>query len=262
MALFALCLHPFLHFLGQNLPGIRIGRRSIPTVTVAYADDVTIFITSVADFATIAEAINMYERASGAKHNSRKSRALAVGGWCTEEWPFGVAYHPSKSIQGVTFWSTIEQTVNDSLARLTAKVRAHARDAHARGQFLANRICYVKTFLLSKIWYTAQIMSAPTTYTQQLTTAIACYIWRGSVFRVPISTLQKSKQMGGWGLTDIAAKCKGTPPQPYVYSKQKGQNGNSYTYVVKDMEPHRSPGESTECAEIPHETSISAHTQH
>jgi hypothetical protein len=115
---------------------IRIGRRSSPTVTVAYADDVTIFLTSVADFAIIAEAINLYERASGAKLNPRKSKALAVEGWCIQKSPLGIAYHPSMTILGVPFWSTFEQTINDSWARLTTKVRAQARDAYARGQFL------------------------------------------------------------------------------------------------------------------------------
>jgi hypothetical protein len=174
---------------------------------VAYADDGTIFVTSVADFAIIAEAISLYERASGAKLNPRKSKALAVGGWCTLESPLGIAYHPSVTIIGVTFLSTTKQNINDSWVRLTTKVCAQARDADARGQCLANRIRYVNTFLLSKIWYTAQILSAPTTYTQKLTTAIAWYIWKGAVFRLPISTLQKPKQMGGWGLTDIASEC-------------------------------------------------------
>jgi hypothetical protein len=31
MALFALCLHPFLRLLEQRLPGIKTGRRSRPT---------------------------------------------------------------------------------------------------------------------------------------------------------------------------------------------------------------------------------------
>jgi len=32
------------------------------------------------------------------------------------------------------------------------------------------------------------------------------YIWRGTVFRVPVSTLQRPKQMGGWEMPDIEAK--------------------------------------------------------
>jgi len=79
MAIYALCLHPFLHLLDLNLPGIRIGRRTRPTSVVAYADDVIIFVTSAADFAIIEDAIRLYERAPRARLNTRESKALAVG---------------------------------------------------------------------------------------------------------------------------------------------------------------------------------------
>jgi len=83
MTLYALCLHPFLCLLELKLPGIRIGRRTRPTSVVAYADDVTIFVTSVAGFAILEEAMRLYERASGAGHNRIKSKAFEVGSWCT-----------------------------------------------------------------------------------------------------------------------------------------------------------------------------------
>jgi len=63
MALYALCFHPFLRLLDLKLPGIRIGRRTRTTSVVAYADGVTIFVTSAADFTIIEEAIRLYERA-------------------------------------------------------------------------------------------------------------------------------------------------------------------------------------------------------
>ena len=37
---------------------------------------------------------------------------------------------------------------------------------------------------------------------------ITWYIWRGAVFRVPISTLQRRKEDGGLELIDVAAKCR------------------------------------------------------
>jgi len=46
MTLYALCLHIFLRLLDLKLPGIRIGRLSRPTSAVAYADEVTVFVTS------------------------------------------------------------------------------------------------------------------------------------------------------------------------------------------------------------------------
>lgn len=54
---------------GKNLPGIIMGRRSRPTSAVAYAVDVTIFVSSVADFPVVEEAHRLFERASGASIN-------------------------------------------------------------------------------------------------------------------------------------------------------------------------------------------------
>jgi len=62
--------------------------------------------------------------------------------------------------------------------------------------------------LLAKIWYMAQIFPPSKTNTNRLTTVILWYIWQGMIFRVPKSTLQKSKEQGGWGLDNVAAKCK------------------------------------------------------
>ena len=190
MALYALCLHPFRRLLDLKLPGLRIGSRTRPSSVEAYADYVTIFVTSATDFVIIVEAIRLCERASGARHNRIISKALAVGSWCTQETVLGITYHPHVTISGVTFWGTIEQTMKDSWARLTGKVRAHTKRAYTLGPCLAARMRYVNTFLLSKIWYTTQILPAPNICPQQLITAIKWYIWRATVFRVPVSTLR------------------------------------------------------------------------
>ena len=43
---------------------------------------------------------------------------------------------------------------------------------------------------------------------QQLTTLCTWFIWQGAVFRVPVTTLQRPKEQGGWLLANIDAKCR------------------------------------------------------
>ena len=57
MVPYALCLRPFLTFFNRKMAGIKIWNRTRPNSVVAYADDVTIFVTAAADFAIIEEAI-------------------------------------------------------------------------------------------------------------------------------------------------------------------------------------------------------------
>jgi len=83
MLLFVLCVDLLLRILDQKLPGIRIGKRARKTVAVAYADDITIFVTTPTDIPVINEAIQCYVKVTGARLNTRKSKALAVRGWST-----------------------------------------------------------------------------------------------------------------------------------------------------------------------------------
>ena len=63
------------------LPPLRIGQRKQYIPVLAYADDVTFFVTQPAAFTDIQQAIQHYERATGALLNPRKSKALAFGKW-------------------------------------------------------------------------------------------------------------------------------------------------------------------------------------
>lgn len=47
MMLYAICLIPLLKTSEEKLPGIQIARRARRTAMVAYADDVTIFVTEL-----------------------------------------------------------------------------------------------------------------------------------------------------------------------------------------------------------------------
>jgi hypothetical protein len=175
---------------------------------VAYADDVTIFISSVTEFPIIQEALQLFEKASGASINPRKSKAPAVGLWQAQETIRGIEYSSSVTILGIIFWATIDQTTRDTWARIGGKVRMQAKKAYDRDPCLARRIQYVHICLLAKLWYTAQITPLARPYTQQLTAGVKWYIWKEAAFTVKLSTLQRPKRMGGMGLIDIAAKCR------------------------------------------------------
>jgi hypothetical protein len=40
-----------------------------------------------------------------------------------------------------------------------------------------------------------------------INTSISWFIWKGAIFRVPMSTLQRRKEGGGWNLIHLKAKC-------------------------------------------------------
>jgi len=81
-----------------------------------------------------------------------------------------------------------------------------ARELYGRDLCLTQRIQYVHAFLLAKILHIAQIFPVSKEHVRELATAIVWFISKGTIFRVPLSTLQRRKEDGGLELLDIEAK--------------------------------------------------------
>jgi hypothetical protein len=177
-------------------------------VVVVYADDITIFVTEPEEITAIGKVLGSYEQVTGAMLNIAKSQALAVGTWDTRRSVMNIPYSSEIKILGLRMPNTKAQSVMSSWSRITNIVRTQAKEAYIRDLDLAQRIQYVHTCLLAKLWHTAQVLPAPSENVRQIVSAIAWYIWQGSIFRVPISTLQRRKEKGGWGLNDVEAKCR------------------------------------------------------
>ena len=87
-------------------------------------------------------------------------------------------------------------------------IREQARTAYARSLCLSQRVRYVQSCLLAKIWYIAQIIPQTTTQAQQITAVSTGFIWQGAIFRIPVMSLHRPKEEGGWGFPNIHAKCR------------------------------------------------------
>jgi hypothetical protein len=176
-------------------------------MVIAYADDVTIFAMSLHDIPIIQDALNHYTEASRAKINYGKSRALALGTWDTTIRIMGIPYHTEMKILRFHITTMVNASGKMSWSKVTARIRAHARDTYQRELSLDNRIRYVHDYLMAKAWYIAQIFPPPDDCVKQLNTTLSWFIWKGDIFRVPLSTLQRRKGAEGWGLINLQAKC-------------------------------------------------------
>ena len=174
---------------------------------IAYADDVSILVTSQEDVRIVRDAIACYKKATGTTLNVAKSNALAVGTWDTACDIMGIPYSEEIKVLGIHMRNTVKQSALASWTRLTAMVRTQARRAYSRDLNIAQRITYIQVYMLAKLWYTAQVLQPPSDCLRQITSAIEWYIWQGAVFRVPLSTLQRRKEDGGWGLIEVTIKC-------------------------------------------------------
>ena len=99
------------------------------------------------------------------------------------------------------------QSANKSWTIIAGMIRAPAREAYYKTFNISQRIQYVENYLFAKAWYVAQIFPPPADCLRQIKMAITWYIWRGEIFRVPLSTLCRTRETGGWNLTHVETKC-------------------------------------------------------
>jgi len=206
MILYAACLNPLLTTLDTRLEGINITNKRRSTTAIAYADDVTIILRKPEEIAVVTSILNDYMKASGAIINVNKSQALALGTWPKSRPILNIRYDNIKII-GFHMSANTKTSALMSWTTLSTHIKLQAQENYHRALKLGSRIQYVNEILLASVWYKAQIFPPPTDIVKQINAAISYFIWKGSIFKVPLSTLQKPKREGGRALINVMAKC-------------------------------------------------------
>jgi hypothetical protein len=148
--LYALCLNPLLCMIDKVTKGIRVDARSARIAIVAYADDVNILLTTPDEVRAVQQAIESYQRASGARINLAKSKALAQGGWDTTTNVMGIQYRDELKILGIIFHRTTAQTIAHNWALRMRSIKKQASEVYCRDLRLNHRIRYVHEYLLAR----------------------------------------------------------------------------------------------------------------
>jgi len=114
-----------------------------------------------------------------------------------------IPYNTGIKILGFHFTDRVNVVNKGNWRNVTSLVRASAQDAYYRDLSLDKGIRFVHDFLLARIWYVAQLFPLTSDSMRQINTAITWFVWRGEIFRVPLSTLQRGRHAGGWDLVNI-----------------------------------------------------------
>jgi outer membrane PBP1 activator LpoA protein len=86
---------------------------------IAYADDITLLVTSPSEIPRIRTIIDQYGAASGAKINISKSKSLALGAWDTSVDIMGIQYQREMKMLGAHFKNSVKQSAQNSWTKLT-----------------------------------------------------------------------------------------------------------------------------------------------
>lgn len=204
MSLFALALDPLLRHLNGVCRGISIA--GTQHVCRAYADDLGLLVSIPSDLDAIRAALRLYEGASGAKINPRKTVFLPV---YNATRGFVRPWFQVKSehrILGVRFRANLLQTASSNWRSVLHGIRALAYLDATRTLSLHQRVRLINTFLLGKCWYLAQLFHVPRELGRAITQAVYWFLWRGDIFKVSYETCTLSREGGGLGLVHFATK--------------------------------------------------------
>ena len=160
----------------EGITGVKTGNGRPGIATVAYAEDITIFLTRPEETPKLQEILDTYQKASDAHINTDKSRVMALGKWDATRRIMIIPCYGEITILGFTFKSKSNITDKEQWHRILSQVPAIAQDAYYRKLDLDMRIRYVHDYLLAKIWHTAQILPITAEGVRQLNCTIAWHI--------------------------------------------------------------------------------------
>jgi len=131
---------------------------------------------------------------------------MAAGSWNTTANMMDISYCTEMTIMGFKVSSTVGQCGKSSWTRVVGQVKAMAREVYGRDLCFIQGFQYVHVFLLAKIWHKTPIFPVSKDHVRRLAKAIVWFIWKGTIFRFSLSTLQRRREDGGLELLDIEAK--------------------------------------------------------
>lgn len=144
MLLFVLFLHPMISRLEQT---------SGAELVVAYADDVSIIVTSIQQIETARNIFSSFGRVSGARLNLTKTTATDIGfingNALNVPW---LRTENQIKILGVVFTKSIKNMINTNWDAVVSKFTQQLWMHKHRLLTLHQKITLLNTFITSKIW--------------------------------------------------------------------------------------------------------------
>lgn len=203
MHLFVLYLHPLLS---------RLERICASNLVVAYADDISVIVTSTSKLQHIHTLFARFELVSGAKLNLRKTTSIIVGrtdagGDDDDDVPWLQTANSIK-ILGVIYVNSIRSMIRQNWDAIVTKFARHVWLHSLRTLSLHQKVVLLNTFITAKIWYISSILPPLNVHVAKITATMGTFLWSRVPARVPMHQLARDRDGGGLGLQLPAMKCK------------------------------------------------------
>lgn len=207
--LYVLYMEPFAELVRRDpgVDGVRIpGAAGVPLKIQQYADDTTLFVSSVQSLSRVRALVDMFARGTGSKVNLSKSSVLFCGQWREQVGDCGGFQRCEGGLKvlGVHFYPQGSAQKNWE-ARL-AVVRSRLGLWVRRRLSLTGKVIVVRAILLPLLLHLAYVFPVPPRIKVALTRAIFQFLWGGRYEYVRRELMYMPVAKGGRGVPRIPLK--------------------------------------------------------
>ncbi|KAJ3596708.1 hypothetical protein NHX12_003112 [Muraenolepis orangiensis] len=212
LPLYSLAIEPLLCRLRSKLSGLSLpascGLECPPTLS-AYADDVSIFVSSQRDVQCLQDTLSLYERASSARVNWAKSSALLLGCWREQvvpSLPGGLQWETEGlKVLGVFLGTEAFKAKNWEGAKEKVCARLSKWKWLLPQMSYRGRVLVANTLVASTLWHRLMALTPPRNLVSSIQQEIVDFFWSGRHW-VRAAALYLPLAEGGQGLICIQSK--------------------------------------------------------
>ena len=169
---------------------------------IAYADDMTLILTSPNSLSHALESINTFCKASGAKMNQEKTEILRLGPWKAQPFKEALSWLKNKiTVLGIIYSENNMQAKN--FTPITDTINERLQKWGKRNYTIEGRANILNIYEFPKILYRLNTIDIPSKILEKYMTNIYNFIWKNKLHKIKKDTITKPKELGGIGLFNI-----------------------------------------------------------
>ena len=207
--LYSIAIEPFLNCLRGEVgdDGFRMPSTDTCCSVSAYADDVSVFVTSDRGFGTVGDTYDIFARASAARLNTRKTQGLWAGSWIgRSDRPLNFSYNDDGlSFLGVHLGNTKTYNEKNWKNLKTCKTRLIETPASWSGISTSlsfkGRVLIANQLAASKTFHCLAELTPPDDFLSELQQRLVDFVWSNKRHRLKKRIMYQRPDKGGSALS-------------------------------------------------------------
>ena len=198
-----------------------------------YADDTNMYTIDNESIVNIFNVITMFEAATGAILNKRKTKIYGIGAWKNKiEWPIPWLTSSTSFFEslGVIFSNDYQLAVLKNWESILNSIEIKLRIMQTIKLTIYQKAVMINCIINARLWYISHVYPMPLKYANKIKRVTFHYLWGKKYEPIKRTTLTLPKYEGGLGIIDIYYKSQSILASSFLKSYMN-ENGIQYMTI-------------------------------